>query len=284
MMLNFTKMQGLGNDFVMLDAVRQTVPLTPDLLRAIADRRFGIGCDQILVVRPAQTSGRDFRYQIFNSDGSEVENCGNGARCFVRFVREEGLTDQQRITVETLGGVIAPECLPDGSVRVDMGEPILDPARVPMLTSQPGPVHVLQVGNTAVRVAAVSMGNPHAVQRVDDVDQAPVTEQGPQIEHHPAFPRRVNVGYLQVLHRDAIRVRVWERGAGETLACGTGACAAVVSGILQGWLDASVTVETRGGRLQIDWQGPGHPVLMTGPAATSYRGAFDPDTLLRNLP
>ena len=283
-MLKFTKMQGLGNDFVMLNAIRQPFELDAALVRAIADRHFGIGCDQILVVHPAANSAHDFRYQIFNSDGHEVENCGNGVRCFARFVRAEGLTGKAVIRVETLAGVLAPECLPDGRVRVDMGVPVLAPADIPMLAAGPGPVHTLDVDGQPVQVTAVSMGNPHAVQRVDDVDAAPVTTQGPRIEHHPVFPRRVNAGYLQVVSRTRIHLRVWERGAGETLACGTGACAAVVSGILNDWLDASVTVRARGGEMEISWAGPGASVFMTGPACTSYSGEFDPAALLRNLP
>ncbi len=283
-MLKFTKMQGLGNDFVMLNAMHQPITLPPATVRAIANRHFGIGCDQVLVVHPARHPAHDFRYQIFNSDGLEVENCGNGVRCFARFVQAEGLTDKTVIRVETLAGVLSPECLPDGRVRVDMGVPVLVPDQVPMHSDQAGPNHTITVEGLPVQVTAVSMGNPHAVQRVDDVDSAPVTTQGPLVEHHPAFPRRVNAGYLQVVSRTRIHLRVWERGAGETLACGTGACAAVVSGILNDWLDASVTVRANGGEMEISWAGPGHHVFMTGPACTSYSGEFDPATLLRNLP
>lgn len=284
MELGFVKMQGLGNDFVVLDGVRQRLALSKEEVRAIADRRFGIGCDQILVVHPAHNPAHDFRYQIFNADGSEVENCGNGARCFAQFVRDTGLSTESEIQVETLGGVITPRCLADGQVCVDMGEPIFEPDRVPISSPDPGPHHHIEVGGRALQITAISMGNPHAVQRVDNVDCAPVTELGPLIEMHPAFPRRVNAGFLQIIDRTHIALRVWERGVGETLACGTGACAAVVSGILHGWLDEVVEVRTRGGLLSIAWAGDGSRVMMTGPAHTSYRGQVDLAALTRNLP
>ncbi len=269
----FTKMQGLGNDFVVIDAVRQRVSLDPATIRALADRRFGVGCDQVLVVEPAQGAA-DFRYRIFNADGGEVEQCGNGARCFVVFVREHGLTEKREIRVETAGGLIVPRLTPDGLVTVDMGVPRFGAAAVPFDGGSGGITDVLDVDGAPVTISALSMGNPHAVQVVGDVDRAPVTEQGPRIEHHPRFPQRVNAGYMQTVDRATIRLRVWERGAGETLACGTGACAAVVAGIRRGLLDPTVRVVTRGGELHIEWQGGGSPVLMTGPAVTVYEGTW----------
>jgi diaminopimelate epimerase len=276
--LRFTKMQGLGNDFVVLDGVRQRVALTPAQLRRLADRRFGVGCDQVLVVEKASREGVDFRYRIFNADGGEVEQCGNGARCFVKFVRDQGLTDRREIRVETAGGVIAPVLREEGAVAVvsvDMGVPRFAPADIPFVADGEALVHRIDVGGTGVEVSVVSMGNPHAVQVVADVDAAPVTTQGPLIEQHPRFPQRVNAGYMQVRDRANIRLRVWERGAGETLACGTGACAAVVAGIRRGLLDPVVRVETRGGALDIAWPGPGAPVTMTGPAATVFEGEWE---------
>ncbi|MCK6372827.1 MAG: diaminopimelate epimerase [Zoogloea sp.] len=270
--LAFTKMQGLGNDFVMIDAVRQPIQLTEDQVRYLADRHFGVGCDQLLVVEPAQTPGVDFRYRIFNADGGEVEQCGNGARCFARFVFDQGLTDKREIRVETKKGIIAPRLEADGNVTVDMGVPVLNPADVPFISDSEAYVQPLDVAGTSVAITAVSMGNPHAVQVVADVDTAPVAEQGPLIEHHPRFPARVNAGFLQVVDDHRVRLRVFERGAGETLACGTGACAAVVAGILRGLVASPVAVETRGGELTIAWNGVGTPVLMTGPAVTVFSG------------
>ena len=273
--LRFTKMQGLGNDFVVIDGVRQRVALTPAQVRRLADRRFGVGCDQVLVVEPAPRDDVDFRYRIFNADGGEVEQCGNGARCFVRFVREQGLTGKREIRVDTAGGVIAPVLRDDGEVSVDMGVPRFAPAEIPFLADDDAVVRRLDVNGATVEVTVVSMGNPHAVQVVADVDAAPVTTQGPLIEHHPRFPQRVNAGYMQVRDRANIRLRVWERGAGETLACGTGACAAVVAGVMRGLLDPVVRVETRGGALTIAWPGPGAPVTMTGPATTVFEGDIE---------
>ncbi|WP_374244046.1 diaminopimelate epimerase [Zoogloea sp.] len=270
--LAFTKMQGLGNDFVMIDAVRQPIALTEDQVRFLADRHFGVGCDQLLVVEPAQTPGVDFRYRIFNADGGEVEQCGNGARCFARFVFDQGLTDKREIRVETRKGVIAPRLEADGKVTVDMGVPVLNPADVPFVSDSDAYVQPLDVAGSSVAITAVSMGNPHAVQVVADVDTAPVAEQGPLIERHPRFPARVNAGFLQVVDEHRVRLRVFERGAGETLACGTGACAAVVAGILRGLVASPVAVETRGGELTIAWGGVGTPVLMTGPAVTVFSG------------
>jgi len=273
--LRFTKMQGLGNDFVVIDGVRQRVALTPAQVRRLADRRFGVGCDQVLVVEPAPRDDVDFRYRIFNADGGEVEQCGNGARCFVKFVRDQGLTAKREIRVDTAGGVIAPVLRDDGEVSVDMGVPRFAPAEIPFLADDDAVVRRLDVNGAAVEVTVVSMGNPHAVQVVADVDAAPVTTQGPLIEHHPRFPQRVNAGYMQVRDRANIRLRVWERGAGETLACGTGACAAVVAGVMRGLLDPVVRVETRGGALTIAWPGPGAPVTMTGPATTVFEGDIE---------
>ncbi|WP_374511195.1 diaminopimelate epimerase [Niveibacterium sp.] len=276
MKLRFTKMQGLGNDFVVIDAVRQPFEMTPERARFLADRRFGVGCDQILIVEPSRLPGVDFRYRIFNLDG-EVEQCGNGSRCFARYVRDKGLTDKDEIRVETLAGVISPRLGADGLVTVDMGAPVLEPARIPFVSDTDAPAQPLEVAGETITIGAVSMGNPHAVQVVADVDTAPVATQGPLIEHHPRFPARVNAGFMQVVDRHTIRLRVFERAAGETLACGTGACAAVVSGIRRGLLDSPVRVHARGGELSIAWAGPGQPVLMTGPAVTVFEGEIEID-------
>ena len=273
MTLKFTKMQGLGNDFVVLDGIRQRVDLDPARVRALADRHFGVGCDQVLVVEPAQGDA-DFRYRIFNASGEEVEHCGNGARCFVKFVRDQGLTEKREIRVETKNGLIVPRLEADGQVTVDMGAPRFAPEDVPFTGGTGAVAEPLDVDGTVVQVSVLSMGNPHAAQVVADVDAAPVATQGPRIEHHPRFPQRVNAGYIEVVDRVTIRLRVWERGAGETLACGTGACAAVVAGIRRGLLDARVTVRTRGGVLTIGWAGGGAPVLMTGPAMTVFEGTW----------
>jgi diaminopimelate epimerase len=271
--LKFAKMQGQGNDFVVLDGIRQQVALAPEQVRRIADRHFGVGCDQLLVVERAASPGNDFRYRIYNADGGEVEQCGNGARCFARFVLDEGLTDKREIRVETAGGVIAPRIEPSGQVTVDMGAPRFDPREVPFTgATEPHVVDRIVVDGAAVEVSVLSMGNPHAVQVVPDVDHAPVTTQGPLIENHASFPRRVNAGYLQVVSRDRVRLRVWERGAGETLACGTGACAAVVAGVRRGLLDREVRVATRGGELAIRWPGDGANVMMTGDAVRVFDG------------
>ena len=282
MRLRFTKMQGAGNDFVMLDATQAPLNLSEAQLRALADRHFGIGADQILMVEPPRSAGVDFGYRIFNASGDEVEHCGNGARCFMRFVREKGLSDRDEVRVETMNNRIVLRMQADGRVTVDMNQPILEPERVPFDPSGLQPrlkngAELWPLANPAapqeqVEVAVVSMGNPHAVQRVDDVDTAPVAQVGPWVESHPRFPRKVNAGFLQVVARDRVRLRVFERGAGETLACGTGACAAVVAGIRLGWLDARVDVETRGGELTIEWDGPGSSVRMTGPAVTVFEG------------
>jgi diaminopimelate epimerase len=270
MKLHFSKMHGLGNDFVVIDAIRQQVELTPERVRFLADRHFGVGCDQLLLVERAQQPGIDFRYRIFNADGGEVEQCGNGARCFVRFVLDQGLTDKRQIRVETMSGVITLTAEDDGEITVNMGVPVFDPARIPFDSVSDAFVQPLDVAGTAVPITAVSMGNPHAVQVVADVDAAPVAQQGPLIESHARFPARVNAGFVQVVDAHHIRLRVYERGAGETLACGTGACAAVVAGVVRNLLDSPVRVTTRGGELNIRWAGEGEPVYMTGPAVTVF--------------
>jgi diaminopimelate epimerase len=275
MRVRFTKMHGLGNDFVVLDAITQAIDLTPGQARFLADRHFGVGCDQVLVVEKPARPDADFRYRIFNADGGEVEQCGNGARCFVRFVHEKGLTTKRAIRVETQGGLIEPQLEDDGLVTVDMGVPRFEPSHVPFVTESDALVQPLHVGQDTVEITALSMGNPHAVQAVASVDAAPVAELGPCIENHPRFPQRVNAGFMQVTDRHAIRLRVYERGAGETLACGTGACAAVVAGIARGLLDSPVRVTTRGGELAIAWGGPGQPVRMTGPAVTVFEGEIE---------
>ena len=275
MKLAFVKMHGLGNDFVVIDAIRQQVSLTPEQLRYIADRHFGIGCDQILLVEAATRPDADFRYRIFNADGGEVEQCGNGARCFVRFVHERGLTDRREIRVETLGGIIAPRLEGDGNVTVDMGIPRCLPGEIPFLHEDDTVVYSLDVADETLDISVVSLGNPHAVQVVASVDDAPVDTHGPLIESHARFPQRVNAGFMQVADRHAIRLRVYERGAGETLACGTGACAAAVTGIRRGLLDSPVRVTTRGGDLNIAWGGPDRPVRMTGPAVTVFTGEIE---------
>ena len=275
MTLKFTKMHGAGNDFVVIDGVRQSVALTPEKLRFIADRHFGIGCDQILLVEKSLRHDADFRYRIFNADGGEVEQCGNGARCFVRFVHEKKLTSKKAIVVETKSGLIAPRLEEDGRVTVNMGAPILEPARIPFTSDSDAALQPLEVDGQTVQISAVSMGNPHAVQVVDDVDTAPVERQGFLIERHERFPNRVNAGFMQVIDRSHIKLRVYERGAGETLSCGTGACAAVVAGIRRGLLDDTVHVATRGGTLTITWAGGEQPVLMTGPAITVFEGEIN---------
>ncbi len=275
MKLKFSKMHGLGNDFVVLDGVRQQVSLSPEQLVYLADRHFGVGCDQILLVEMPSQPGVDFRYRIFNADGGEVEQCGNGARCFVRFVHDQGLTDKRQIRVETLKGIIEPRLEADGNVTVDMGEPRFLPAEIPFLADDDVIIHLLDVADETLETTVVSMGNPHAVQVVDDVDTHPVGEHGPLIERHPRFPKRVNAGFMQIIDRHAIKLRVYERGSGETLACGTGACAAAVAGIRRGLLDSPVRVMTCGGDLNIAWGGPGRPVLMTGPAVTVFTGEIE---------
>ena len=265
-------MHGQGNDFVVLDGVRQRVRLSPGGVRRIADRHTGVGCDQLLRVERAASPENDFRYRIFNADGGEVEQCGNGARCFARYVLDEGLTAKREIRVETASGVIVPRIEDSGQVTVDMGAPRFDPREIPFLAPAPQPSYEIRVAGLPVQVAVLSMGNPHAVQVVEDVERAPVTTQGPLIERHPSFPKRVNAGYMQPLSREHVLLRVWERGAGETLACGTGACAAVVAGIRAGLLDREVRVTTRGGDLRIRWPGPDRAVMMTGDAVRVFDG------------
>ena len=283
MKLHFTKMQGAGNDFVVLDATRTLIALTPEQCRRLGDRRFGVGADQILVVEKSATPGVDFRYRIFNGgSGDEVEQCGNGARCFVRFVQDKGLTDQRTVRVETMNTLLELRAQPDGRVTVDMNAPVFELARVPFDAAGLTPKHQngfelwpLDLGDYAADVAVLSMGNPHAVQFVHDVEAALVAVQGPAIETHARFPRHVNAGFVQVLSRSRIKLRVHERGAGETLACGTGACAAVVAGIRLGLLDAKVDVEARGGTLTIEWAGGDAHVFMTGPAVTVFEGEIE---------
>ncbi|CAM8661901.1 DapF Diaminopimelate epimerase [Oxalobacteraceae bacterium] len=282
MTLRFTKMHGAGNDFVVIDAINQTVNFTSDQWRDIANRRFGIGADQILIVEKPTMPGVDFRYRIFNADGGEVEQCGNGARAFVKFVVEKGLTEHREIRVETMSGVIRPRLEDDGRISVDMGAPKFDAERVPfdpagLASKRQGTATLWNIclGSGAREFVVLSMGNPHAVQLVDDVDTAPVSEEGPLIENHTCFPRRVNAGFMQVVDRQHIRLRVFERGAGETLACGTGACAAVVAGIQLGLLDSPVAVATRGGELSIAWEGGQSSVTLTGPAVSVFEGTID---------
>jgi diaminopimelate epimerase len=275
MRLRFAKMHGQGNDFVVVDGVRQRVALTPRQVSRLADRHFGVGFDQLLLVERPGSPANDFRYRIFNADGGEVEQCGNGARCFARFVREEGLTGKDEIRVETARGVIVPRIGAGGTITVDMGPPRFEPREIPFLAPERRPTYVLDVDATPVEVSVLSMGNPHAVQLVQDVDAAPVATEGPRIERHPAFPERVNAGYMQVVDRGRIRLRVWERGAGETLACGTGACAAVVAGIERGLLDREVRVATRGGELVIGWPAPGGAVMMSGDAVRVFDGEIE---------
>ena len=275
MKLRFTKMHGLGNDFVVFDAINQTVNLTPAQLRHITDRHFGIGCDQILLVEKPTREDTDFRYRIFNADGSEVSQCGNGARCFARFVREHGLTDKTALRVETRDGIIEPRVLDNDEVIVNMGAPRFAPAEIPFVADATSLNYGLQVGEHLIQIAALSMGNPHAVLRVNDLDTAPVPTLGAAIGAHSRFPEGVNVGFMQISNLHEIRLRVFERGAGETLACGSGACAAAVAGISNGWLYTPVTVHTRGGDLTIEWAGEQQPVMMRGPATTVFEGELE---------
>lgn len=275
--LRFTKMHGLGNDFVVFDAMHQRVALTPAQYRFIADRHFGIGCDQILLVERATQPEVDFRYRIFNADGGEVQQCGNGARCFARFVHDKGLTEKRAIRVETASGIIEPRLEDNGQVTVNMGLPRFAPGQIPFLSEAEAITHVIDVDGEPIEISALSMGNPHAVRVVCNLDAAPVQTLGAKIERHPQFPERVNVGFMQIEHRRAIRLRVFERGSGETLACGTGACAAVVAGIRRGLLDTQpVTVHTRGGALTIQWSGAASaPVWLTGPAVSVFEGEIE---------
>ncbi|MDH3353642.1 MAG: diaminopimelate epimerase [Chromatiales bacterium] len=274
MNLNFTKMHGLGNDFVVINAITQNIEITSKLACMIADRRFGIGCDQILIIQKSTHTDIDFSYRIFNADGGEVEQCGNGARCFAHFVREEGLTNKREISVETISGTITLYIEEDGEVRVNMGQANFDPASLPFSAPSMAPTYQLKFDDQNITVGAVSMGNPHIVYKVDNIEHAPVAEWGPILERHSSFPKRVNVGFMEILSRTQIRLRVYERGAGETLACGTGACAAVAIGIFWGELDSRVDVLLPAGRLTIEWQKGEAPVWMTGPATTVFKGTI----------
>jgi diaminopimelate epimerase len=275
MRLKFTKMHGLGNDFVVIDAVRQAVHLTPEQVRFLADRHFGIGCDQVLVVESPGSPDADFRYRIFNSDGGEVAQCGNGARCFARFVRAQGLTDKDDIRVDTDAGRLVLHLTADGAVTVDMGVPRHTPADIPLRADREALRYAVEVEGEAFEFGAVSMGNPHAVLKVNCVDSAPVKALGRRLESHPLFPARANIGFMQIVDRHHIRLRVFERGSGETLACGSGACGAVVVGMEQGELDSPVQVDLPGGSLSISWGGRGKPVLMTGPAISVFEGEIE---------
>jgi diaminopimelate epimerase len=279
MHLPFTKMHGLGNDFVVLDAVTRRVELAPAQIRWIARRRFGVGCDQVLVLQRAERSGVDFYFRIFNADASEAEQCGNGARCLARFVCERGLSDKTQIKLESLGGVISLKLEADGQVTADMGIPVFEPARIPFEARTQQLVYDLDIGAKQIQVSALSLGNPHAVQVVDELSDAVVSSQGPLIERHPRFPKRVNAGFMQVLDRQHVRLRVHERGVGETLACGSGACAAVVAGCQRGLLADSVEVALPGGSLRVSWTGEGESVFMTGPTVTAYEGIIDLDAI-----
>ncbi|MGK2913693.1 MAG: diaminopimelate epimerase [Porticoccaceae bacterium] len=272
MLLRFTKMHGLGNDFVVIDAVTQQVQMTAELARRLADRHFGIGCDQILIVEAPSLPDADFSYLIFNADGSEVAQCGNGARCLAKFVRDRQLTGKDRIRVQTRASILELGIEKNGEVSVAMGTPRLEPAEIPFQAPSRATLYTLDVDGQTLAIAAVALGNPHAILQVADIATAPVATLGPKIEGHPRFPEQVNAGFMAVIARDTIRLRVYERGAGETLACGSGACAAVVAGILQGLLDSSVTVHLPGGSLRISWPGEGQPVVMTGPATTVFQG------------
>jgi len=272
MLVRFTKMHGLGNDFVVLDLVTQRIKLNPNIVRKLGDRNFGIGFDQLLIVEPPTTPDVDFRYRIYNSDGSEVENCGNGARCFAKFVRDKRLTGKDEIAVETANGRAVLKIREDRQVEVDMGAPRLNPADVPFEADAAAATYPIEVDGETYEISAVSMGNPHGVLVVDDVDTAPVEVLGPQLEPHARFPQKANIGFMQVVSRSEIRLRVYERGAGETKACGTGACAAVVAGIQRGLLDSTVKAQLTGGELEISWTGGDAPVIMTGPATTVFEG------------
>ena len=275
MQLKFTKMQGAGNDFVVIDAYLENVALNANQIKKIANRYFGVGCDQLLMVEKSTSAIVDFKYRIFNADGGEVEQCGNGARCFARYVSEKGLTDKHEITVETASGVIVLQLQADGQVTVNMGAPIFEPARIPFAAVNRQAQYALNLDTETVKISAVSMGNPHAVTVVDNVETADVAQLGPQIESHVDFPQRVNAGFMQIVSVHEINLRVYERGSGETLSCGTGACAAAVSGIELGPLQSPVLVNTRGGKLNISWLGNDNPVLMTGPAEFVFDGKIE---------
>lgn len=273
--LKFTKMQGVGNDFVVIDALNQPIALDAASVRHIADRHFGVGCDQVLLIERPRAVGTDFYYRIYNADGEEVQHCGNGARCFLRYVRDKGLTDKTEIRVGTLSGVIVPKLEADGQITVEMGVPGFEPGKIPFLAEGRSLTYRIDVAGQNVEISALSVGNPHAVQLVESAERAPVATQGALIERHPRFPQRVNAGYMEVLDRHRIKLRVYERGAGETLACGTGACAAVVAGIMRGELDSPIRVHTNGGELNVSWAGENKPVMLTGPAETVFEGTIE---------
>ena len=275
MRIPFSKMHGLGNDFVVIDAVSRPLGLSADQVRLLADRRFGIGCDQLLLVEPSRIADADLRYHIYNADGSEAEMCGNGARAFARFVRDRGLNEGDELRLDTDAGVVVTRLESDGEVTVNMGPPVLEPAVIPFEAAARADAYELEVDGDVHEIGAVSMGNPHAVLRVDALDSAPIETLGPRIERHPRFPNRVNVGFMEVISSREVRLTVWERGAGKTLACGTGACAAVVSGRLRGWLDEEVAVHLPGGRLVISWRGDDEPVWMRGPAVQVFEGEIE---------
>jgi len=277
MSLEFTKMQSLGNDFVVLDGVSRSIEISPSIARRIADRHFGVGCDQILLVEPDSTA--DFKFRIFNQDGSEVEQCGNGARCFAQFVRQKGLTDKDDISVQTVNARMLLTVRPDQSVRVEMGIPQFDPTKIPFEASGSADVYTLSLDELEVEISAVGIGNPHSVMQVEDIDSIPVEILGPQIEGHRRFPQRVNAGFMQIVSSQHIRLRVYERGVGETLGCGSGACAAVAAGIARGLLSRSVRVSLPGGDAMVDWQGKNHPIFLSGPAHTIFSGEIDLDNL-----
>ena len=272
--LKFTKMHGLGNDFVVIDATRQAFNLDSEQIRIIADRRRGVGCDQLLMVEPSNQANVDFRYRIYNADGGEVEQCGNGARCFALFVRDKGLTNKQEISVQTNSGTLQLYIEEGDQVRVNMGIPELEPGQIPFDANSRAVQYAINVQGETVEFGAISIGNPHAVLDVPAVGHAHIDSLGPAIENHPRFPNRVNVGFMQVVNRNRIKLRVWERGTGETQACGSGACAAVVVGCIQGTLDDTVTVELPGGELVVSWSGEQQPVFMTGPASFVYEGTI----------
>lgn len=272
MIVEFTKMHGLGNDFMVVDMISQHAHLRAEQIKRLSDRRTGIGFDQLLLVEPPSKPDMDFKYRIFNADGSEVEQCGNGARCFAVFVTDQGLTNKNVIKVETANSDIELRIKDDGRVLVDMNTPRLEPSQVPFIAAQADTVYAVEVDGEALQVSAISMGNPHAVLMVDDVAEAPIERLGPKLEQHPHFPEKTNVGFMEVVHRRFIKLRVFERGAGETMACGTGACAAVVAGIQRGALDSPVEVKLPGGNLNISWDGPGHNLMMEGPAMSIYQG------------
>jgi diaminopimelate epimerase len=275
MHIKFTKMQGIGNDFVLIDGFSHSIELNAEQIRHLADRHFGVGCDQLLLVEKPINTHADFRYRIFNADGCEVEQCGNGARCFVKFVHEKNLTDKTQICVETANGLIYPKLEDNGLVTVNMGAPRFEPAQIPFIADQLALTYSLNINNIQVEISTVSMGNPHAVQIVENIENAPLQTQGPLIENHTQFPQRVNAGFMQIINPHQIKLRVFERGAGETLACGTGACAATVAGIRLGKLKSPVKVVMRGGELNIIWDGENSSVMMTGPAVSVFEGNIE---------